>query len=65
MRIPYMQCSVDSLVFYFIKSKKNQTGELSGDPWYMYSNLNNPSRCPITAFTKYLFSNTNVCHFEN
>lgn len=38
----------------------NQTGERPSDPWHVYSNLNNPSLCPILSLAKYLFSNTDL-----
>ena len=44
------------LVFFFGKSKRDQTGENSDSPWHVYSNPCEPSICPVLALARYLFS---------
>ena len=47
MKINHVQWENDSLVFYFSKTKGDQSGDKSGDPWHVYSNPNNPELCPV------------------
>ena len=55
--IKHIQWRSDCLLFYFGKSKVNQTGERSSDPWHVYSNPKNPIICPVLALVKYIFYN--------
>ena len=57
MHIKHIQWRPDGLILYFGTSKVNQTGEISSDPWYVYSNPKNPTICTGTALAKYLLSN--------
>ena len=42
MNVNHVQWENDSLVFYFAKTKGDQLGDKSGDPWHVYSNPKNP-----------------------
>ena len=50
----------DSLVYYFMKSKGNQKGVNSYEPWHVYSNPFNPFYSLILALTSYVFCNPSV-----
>ena len=50
----------DSLVCYAMKSKGDQEGVNSNEPWHVYSNPFNPFICPILALTRYVFCNPSV-----
>ena len=60
MHINHIEWREDCLVFFFAKSKGNQTGENSEHPWHVYSNPENPSICPVMALAKYLFSQPDI-----
>jgi hypothetical protein len=47
----------DSLVFCFVKSKGNHTGQNCNQEWHVYANPHNPEICPIHALACYIFSN--------
>ena len=55
MNVNHFQWKNDSLVFYFAKTKGDQSGEKSGDPWHVYSNPKNPELCPILALKSIFF----------
>ena len=42
MNVNHVQWENDRLVFYFDKTKGDQSGDKSGDPWHIYSNPKNP-----------------------
>ena len=42
MNVNHVQWDNDSLVFYFSKTKGDQSGYKPGDPWHIYLNPNNP-----------------------
>ena len=50
----------NSLIFYFLKSKKYREGGNSNEPWYLYANPFNPFICPIVALTRFVFCNPSV-----
>ena len=50
----------DSLLFYFAKTKGDQSGDKSGDMWHVYSNPNNPELCPVLALANYLLSHPDL-----
>ena len=60
MKVNYVQWENDSLVFYFTKTKGDQSGDNSGDPWHVYSNPKNPELCPVLSLAKYLISHTDL-----
>ena len=49
-----------SLIFYFGKSKGNQSGERTNDAWHVCSNPKNPFICPVLSMAKYLFCNPDI-----
>ena len=55
-RLGHLEWRHDCLVFFFGKSKRDQTGENSDSPWHVYSNPCEPSICPVLALARYLFS---------
>ena len=58
--INHISWDEDSLIFYFMKSKGDQEGLNSNEPWHIYSNPLNPFICPILALTRYVFCNPSV-----
>lgn len=60
MNVNHIQWRGDCLIFFFGKSKTNQTGERSEDPWHVYANPHNPEICPVLAMAKYLLGNTSL-----
>ena len=55
-RLGHLEWRQDCLVFFFGKSKRDQTGENSDSPWHVYSNPCEPSICPVLALVRYVFS---------
>ena len=55
-RLGHLEWRHDCLVFFFGKSKRDQTGENSDSPWHVYSNSCEPSICPVLTLARYLFS---------
>ena len=62
LRLGHIEWRNDCLVFFFGKSKGDQTGETSDIPWYVYSNPCKPSICLVLALAKYLFSFPTLQH---
>lgn len=60
MHINHIEWRDDCMVVFFAKSKGNQTGERTENPWHVYSNPDNPEVCPVLGLAKYLFSNPEV-----
>ena len=60
MNVNHVQWENDILVFYFEKTKGEQSGDKSGDTWHIYSNPNNPELYPILVLAKYLLSYPNL-----
>ena len=60
MHVQHIQWRSDSLIYYFGTLKGNQTGDRANDPWHVYSNLKNPTICPVFALAKYFFSYPNI-----
>ena len=60
LRLGHIEWRHDCLVFFFGKSKGDQSGELSDTPWHVYSNPFEPHICPVLALAKYLFSNPDI-----
>ena len=60
MHEQHIQWRSDSLIYYFGTSKTNQTGDRANDPWYVYSNPNNPTICPVLSLSKYFFSHPDI-----
>ena len=54
MNVNHVQWENDILVFYFAKTKGDQSGDKSGDPWHVYSNPKNPELCHVLVLAKYL-----------
>ena len=54
IHIKHIHWRLDWIIFYFGTSKVNQTGEISSDPWHVYSNPNNRSISPVLALAKYI-----------
>ena len=52
----HVQWENDSLVFYFSKTKGDQSVDKSGDLWHVYLNPKNTELCPVLALEKYLLS---------
>ena len=49
----------DCVVFRFVKSKGNQTGN-SNQEWHVYANPHNPEICAVLALACYIFSNPGI-----
>jgi hypothetical protein len=60
LHISHIEWRNDCLVFFFAKTKGDQTGEKSDSPWHVYSNPFEPCICPVIALAKYIFSNFDV-----
>ena len=60
MNVNHVQWQNDSLVFYFAKTKCDQSGDKSYDPWHVYSNPENPELCPVLSLSKYLISHPDL-----
>ena len=60
MHVNHIQWQDDCLLFFFGKSKKNQTGDASDRPWHVYSNPNAPHLCPVLALAKYLLTHPDL-----
>ena len=60
LRLVHIEWRHDCLVFFFGKTKGDQTGENSNSPWHVYSNPFEPSLCPVVALGKYLLSNPDL-----
>lgn len=60
MNINHVQWRDDCLLFFFAKSKGNQGGENSENPWHVYSNPRAPHLCPVLALAKYVLSNPDI-----
>jgi len=60
MHVKHVEFKNDSLLFFFGKSKGNQLGEGSENPWHVYSNPHNPIICPVLSLGRYLLSNPDI-----
>ena len=60
MNVNHVQWENDILVFYFTKTKGDQSGDKSGDPWHVYLNPKNPELPPVLALAKYLLSHPDL-----
>ena len=60
LQLAHIEWRNDCLVFFFGKTKGDQTGEKSDSPWHVYSNPFEPCLCPVLALAKYIFSNPDV-----
>eukprot|EP00980_Cylindrotheca_fusiformis_P027304 scaffold19845_cov136-Cylindrotheca_fusiformis.AAC.1 len=60
LKAKHIEWRHDCLVFFFGKTKGDQTGENSESPWHVYSNPARPSLCPVLALGKYLLSNPDM-----
>ena len=60
MHVNHIQWREDALVFFFGKSKGNQSGENNHQPWHVYSNPLEPCICPVLSFAKYIFSHPDI-----
>ena len=60
LRLAHLEWRHDSLVFFFGKTKVDQTGEASDSPWHVYSNPFEPHLCPVLTLAKYLLSNPDL-----
>lgn len=52
--IAHIEWRQDCLLFFFGKSKGNQTGEDSERPFHVYSNPEKPEICPVLALATYV-----------
>ena len=55
MNVNHVQWENDILVFYFSKTKGDQSGDNSGDMCYVNSNTKNPELCSISALESIFF----------
>ena len=60
MDVAHVEWGQDSLLFFFGKSKRNQTGEDADRPFHVYSNPENPEICPVLALANYLVAYPDV-----
>ena len=60
IHVQQIQWRSNSLIYYFGNSKGNKTGDISNDPWHVYSNPNNPTIFPFLALADYFFSRTEI-----
>ena len=60
MNVNHVQRENGNLVFYFVKTKGDQSGDKSGDLSYVYLNLKNPECCPVIALEKYIISHPDL-----
>ena len=60
MDVAHIEWGQDSLIFFFGKSKRNQTGEDADRPFHVYSNPENPEVCPVLALATYLVAYPDV-----
>ena len=60
MNVAHIEWRQDCLLFFFGKSKRNQTGEDSERPFHVYSNPENPEICPVLALATYLLAYPDV-----
>ena len=56
LNLGHIEWRNDCLVFFFGKSKCDQTGENSDNPWHVYSNPYEPTICPVLAMATYVCS---------
>jgi hypothetical protein len=47
----------DCLVFWFARSKTNQTGRNRDQLWHVYATPMSPATCPVLALVSYIFAN--------
>jgi len=52
----------DCLMYCIMRSKGDQEGENSKDPWHVYANPDDPALCPILAFARYILAYPEVPH---
>jgi len=60
MDVAHIEWRQDCLLFFFGKSKRNQTGEDSERPFHVYSNPLQPEICPVLALATYLLAYPDV-----
>mmetsp|Transcript_8451 Transcript_8451/g.12232 ORF Transcript_8451/g.12232 Transcript_8451/m.12232 type:complete len:189 (-) Transcript_8451:1561-2127(-) len=60
MHVAHVEWRQDSLVFFFGKTKNDQTGEKAEEPWHVYLNPQNPAICPVLALAKYVFAHPDI-----
>ena len=60
LQLGHIEWRHDCLVFFFGKTKGDQTGDHSDTPWHVYSNPTQPTICPVLALAKYLLSNPDI-----
>ena len=58
--VNHLEWRDDCLLYYILRSKGDQEGSLSSDPWHVYANPMKPDICPILALGKYLLANPQV-----
>ena len=56
LHLGHIEWRNNCLVFFFGKSKRDQTGENSNNPWHVYSNPYEPCICPVLAMAQYVCS---------
>src|SRR6056300_898672 len=60
MDVAHIEWRQDCLLFFFGKSKRNQTSEDSESPFHVYSNPLQPEICPVLALATYLLAYPDV-----
>ena len=52
----------ECLLYYIMRSKGDQEGEHSKEPWHIYANPGDPDVCPILSFARYILAYPEVSH---
>ena len=60
MHVNHIYWISDSLIYYIVPLKGNQTVDRANDPWHVYSNPKNPNICPVLAMAKYFLSHPDI-----
>ena len=50
--------------FIFSKTKGDQSGDKSSDPWHVYPNPKNPELCPVLVLAKYILSHPDLMNIN-
>ena len=58
--VNHLEWRDDYLLCYILRSKGDQEGLLSQDPWYVYTNPQRPKICSVMSLEKYLLANQQV-----
>jgi len=58
--VNHLEWRDDCLLYYMLRSKGDQEGLLSTEPWHVYTNPHAPHICSHLALAKYLLANPTV-----